>query len=79
MKVFVARAISVLVCLTIGGALQIALWKTAETTYLDALFRHPYLWIAYILAALLVGEHALRLMKRRSSGNASNPGVPHKR
>jgi hypothetical protein len=57
--------ISALVCLLGGGALQIVFWKTADTTYFDALTRHPYLWIVYLLLALLIGEHSLRLMKRK--------------
>ena len=63
-KVVVARALSVIICLFVGGALQIGLWKTTERTYCDALVAHPYLWIVYVLLACLVGEHALRVMKR---------------
>lgn len=64
-RVLIARAISALVCLLGGGALQIGLWKTPDKTYFDALTRHPYLWIVYLFFALLIGEHSLRLMKRK--------------
>jgi hypothetical protein len=62
-RLLTARTISALVCLLGGGALQIGLWKSPDKTYFDALTQHPYLWIVYLLLALLVGEHSLRLMR----------------
>jgi hypothetical protein len=63
-KVKVARIVSAFVIVLGGAAIQIALWKTTDRTYFDALTRHSYLWIVYLLFGLLVGEHCLRLMKR---------------
>jgi len=64
-RVLIARKVSALVCVLGGGALQMALWKTPDKTYLDALMRHPHLWIVYVLVTLLAGEHCLRLIGRR--------------
>lgn len=64
-RVVIARTISALGCVLGGGALQMGLWKTPGNSYLDALLQHPYLWIVYLLLALLAGEHCLRLIKRR--------------
>ena len=63
-KVIVARIVSAFVILLGGAVIQIALWKTTDRTYFDALTRHSYLWIVYLLFGLLAGEHFLRLMKR---------------
>jgi hypothetical protein len=64
-KIIVARVISAVVVLVGGAAIQIGLWKTPDRTILDALTQHPYLWIIYFLLGLLIGEHCLRLIKRR--------------
>lgn len=65
-KILAARIISALVCVIGGGALQIGLWKTPDHTYLEALAQYPYLWVVYLIIALLVGEHSLKMMKRRA-------------
>lgn len=65
-KTFVARVMFVFVWLFGGTALQVALWKSPDRTYVDALIRHPYLWIIYFLIAHLITEHCLRLMNRKS-------------
>lgn len=63
-KTIAARFISALVCVIGGGALQIGLWKSADRTYLEALAQYPFLWIIYLIFALFVGEHSLKMMKR---------------
>jgi hypothetical protein len=52
------------VFLLVGAALQIIFWKTPANTYLDALGRHPYLWVIYLFLAFFTGEPILRLIKR---------------
>lgn len=63
-KVIVARIVGTLTVLVGGGMLQIALWGKPGEAGLDALLRHGYLWFFYILLGLLIGEHALKWMKR---------------
>lgn len=65
-KILAARIISALVCVVGGGAMQIGFWKTPDRTYLEALAHYPYLWVFYLIVALLVGEHSLKMMKRRA-------------
>src|SRR5437763_501980 len=48
-----------------GAAIQIALWKDPDRTIFDALMEHSYLWIIYSLLGMLIGEHCLRLLKRK--------------
>ena len=66
-KALIARIISAIVFFVVGVGMQLSLWKTSERTALDALMQHPYLWIIYLILALLAGEHCLRRMKRKSS------------
>jgi hypothetical protein len=61
----IARIVGVLAALVCGGAAQITLWRKPGGTSFDALTQYPYLWIAYALIGLLVGEHCLRIIKRR--------------
>jgi hypothetical protein len=62
-KVIVSRVIGVLVFLVGGGALQVALWKKPGDMHLAALGRHGYLWLIYLLVAMLISEHLLKWMK----------------
>lgn len=62
-KIIASRVIGVLVFLVGGGALQVALWRKPGDMYLAALGRHAYLWVIYLLVALLLSEHLLKWMK----------------
>jgi hypothetical protein len=64
-RVLIARTISALALILGGGVSQIALWKRGSMGYMSALEHHPYLWLMYFLLALLVGEHALKWMKKQ--------------
>jgi len=64
-NVFISRVISGLVLLGGGAASQIALWKTTDNNYIEALVSQPYLWIIYLFIGLLIGEHCLRTLKRK--------------
>ena len=64
-KILVARALFAIIACGIGGVLQVALWKTADMSFFDALAWHPYLWIIYFLIAHLITEQCLRLINHR--------------
>ncbi len=63
-KVFWARLISAVIFTVGGGAAQILLWKTHSRSWGDALLQNGYMWFAYLLIALLAGEHCLKLLKK---------------
>jgi hypothetical protein len=64
-KVIVARTISVISFVFVGTLTQTLLWKKSGSSYFDALSHWPFLWIIYFFIALLIGEHSLRLMKKK--------------
>lgn len=45
--------------------MQLAFWKSENTTVSQALFSHWFLWIAYFLIGVLVAEHVLNFFRRR--------------
>ena len=63
-RVIVARIFGGLALVLGGSAFQLALWKRPGTGYLDALWRHSYLWFLYLFLSLLLGEHSLKWLNR---------------
>ena len=49
----------------VGAGLQIVLWKTNQNTVGEALLKHSYLWVVYLLAGVFLAEHGLNLLRRR--------------
>jgi hypothetical protein len=65
-QVILARCLAGVVCVVCGGALQLSLWKNSQRSILEAFTHWPVLWIVYLFASFLIGEHILRWMKRRN-------------
>lgn len=71
----------VLICLFLGGTLQILLWKTPDNTYRDALMEYDFLWFAYMIASIFIVVQALRLLniwhdkREQTKPPSSNPEI----
>jgi hypothetical protein len=63
-KVLLARIISFIAFVVGGGGIQLALWFKNGRGFFESLIHWPFLWAIYLLGALLIGEHALKFMKR---------------
>lgn len=66
MRVTSARIIAGLSLLVGGGTVQVLLWRKHGEAWFNALGRHGYLWLVYFLLAMMVGEHSLKWIKRKT-------------
>lgn len=65
-KVLVARFLVPVFTLLVGVPLQYLFFYEPGMTILDVLLNGWILWILYFLAGLLLAEHFLRLIRKRS-------------
>jgi hypothetical protein len=60
--VAIGRLLAFCVAVGVGCLCQLLLWRHPGGSLAEALLTHPALWIVYVVAGVLAGEHFLRLV-----------------